>query len=164
MASTPAKRVCGTEVTDLKLCLMSEKRWRSRPVSNSLKKLLDSVRERATYGNPSFLPITSRLCGFQQSELESHAVSWHRTCYQNAIHAAKIQRAKERFEKSVLKKDVTVVTNVKKGRPLTPALLPSTQPIRNQETLKPFTRSSAIQYNNNMCIFCNEDGTRHDLH
>ena len=78
MASTPAKRVCGTEVTDLKLCLICQKKGGDlvkSPVSSSLKKLLDSVRERATYGDPSFLPINSRLCGFQQSELESHAVS-----------------------------------------------------------------------------------------
>ena len=56
---------------------------------------MDSVREQTTYGDPGFLRINSRLCYFQKSEIESHAVSWHRTCYQNAIHAAKIQRAKE---------------------------------------------------------------------
>ena len=33
MASTPAKRVCSTEVTDFKLCLMSGKTWRSRQES-----------------------------------------------------------------------------------------------------------------------------------
>ena len=154
-----------TEVTDFRLCLICQKNV----------EISSRVRYQARWKNcwtvcvneqhdPSFLPINSRFCGFQQPEIESHAVSWHRTCYQNAVHAAKIHRAKERFENSVLEKYVAVVTNVKRGCPLIPALSTGIQPRINQEKQKPFTRSSAIQYDNNMCIFCNEDGTKHVLH
>ena len=66
MASTPTKGACCN-----RLQAMSEKRWRSRQRSgiSSLEKLLDSVHVQATYGDPEFLPINSRLCSFQQSEL-----------------------------------------------------------------------------------------------
>ena len=87
------------------------------------------MRERARYGDPGFIPINSRLTGFQQSELELHALSWYRTCYQNAAHAGKIQRAKERFEKSIKKKDVTKVTNAKRGRPQSPDSMPGIQQV-----------------------------------
>ena len=61
-------------------------------------------------------------------------------------------------KKVLLKKDVAVVTNVRRDCPQTPAPMPGTQPRTSLEKQKPFTRSSAIQ---NTCIFCNEDGTRY---
>lgn len=167
MARSLAKRVAYTVATHFKLCLICQKGGGNlvkTPGSSCLRKLLKCVGQRARYGDPGFVPINSRLRDLQQSELESYEVSWHRVSYQNTVHPTKIQRAKERYEKSLHNKNVTVITNVKSGRPQTPIPLPGTQPSTVQEKEKPFTRSSAVQYNPRRCIFCNKGETKQAIH
>ncbi len=45
-------------------------------------KFLDSVHERAGYGDPGYLELSSRLRDVDASVLQSNGASWHRECFQ----------------------------------------------------------------------------------
>lgn len=63
------------------------------PVSHG--KVLNSVKEWASYGDVRYYDLSSKLEGIPFEEIQSNA-SWHRSCYQDTVHTNKLKRAKER--------------------------------------------------------------------
>ena len=65
--------------------------------TNSQKKL-DSVKERALYGDSYFSEVNRRL-QIVTEELVASKATWHRICYQQATNRELIRCAKERYER-----------------------------------------------------------------
>ena len=57
--------------------------------------MLDSVRERALYGDSHFPEVNRRLQIVIEEELEASKATWHRICYQHTTNKELIRRAKE---------------------------------------------------------------------
>lgn len=129
-------------------------------------KFLDSVHERAGYGDPGYLELNSRLRDVDASVLQSNGASWHRECFQETVHKLKIERAKQRFVKSSVTKDSSIVLSSPAGRPSSSHAVKSvTTPLSADMTeTKPFTRSLRVSHDKMHCIFCNGDGTTVQLH
>ena len=60
---------------------------------------LDSVKERALYGDSYFPEVNKRLQIVTEEELVSSKATWHRICYQQTANKELIRRAKERYER-----------------------------------------------------------------
>ena len=112
------------------------------------EKLLNRIRERAKYGDQNYPDISGRLRDITCEELESEAATWHRTCYQNTVHAGMCSRAKERFEKRF------------------GANIGIQECSTSQSTsTATFTRSHSAPYNKDACFFCdNGDLYKNPLH
>ena len=133
----------------------------------SYDKFLDSVHERAGYGDPGYLPLSSRLRDVDASDLQSYGASWHRECFQETVHKLKIDRAKMRFQKSTATKDSAILLSSPVGRPSSSqaSKCDDNSPCSDATTgMKPFTRSSSVSHNKMQCIFCSGDGTTKQLH
>jgi len=166
-SSTSSKRLSFGKGTNFTLCILCQKTGGElvkTPLLNSITKLLNCVKDRAGYGESGFLPINSRLQDASITELQENA-TWHRTCYQDAVHSGRIERAKQRYTKSLALLDTTIVTDVHKGRPVKNRTL-TTDDHSEDAPHKPeyFTRSSTTPLSKAQCFFCNGDATIQDLH
>lgn len=149
--------------TDPKLCIICQKvpgDLVTAPKATSRQNLLDCISERAKYGEPGYLQMNSRISSIDPSELSG--LSWHRACYQEAVHTQKIARAKARYEKALATKDATLLTSVKKGRP--EARSTGSSPDEPCQSTTRFTRSQAVPHSKDLCLFCNKDGKAKSLH
>ena len=85
------------------------------------QKVLDSVKERALYGDLYFPEVSRRLQIVTEEELVANKATWHHICYQQTTNKDLIRRAKERYE--LRKSDLVAptsseVTNNPTRRPL----------------------------------------------
>ena len=127
---------------DFKLCLICQKETDESPVSH--EKLLKSIEERVQYGDSRYSVIWEQLRDTTPQQLVANTASWHRSCYQEATHAGKLKRVKERYERE--------------------ADDPCTSSKRKKEEKK-FTRSQTLPYNKELCFFCEQGaGYKDSLH
>ena len=63
------------------------------------QKLLDSMKERALYGDSYFPEVNRRLQIVTEEELVASKATWHHICYQQTTNKELFRRAKERFER-----------------------------------------------------------------
>ena len=132
---------------------------------SSYDKFLDCVHERASYGDPGYLPLNSRLGDVDAAQLQSYGVSWHRACFQDTVHKAKIDRARQRFQKSSATKDSSILLSCSAGRPSwTKSSHDTSSSSESATTKKPFIRSSSASHCKDQCIFCNWDDSTTQLH
>lgn len=120
---------------DFKLCLICQKETDERLIESpvSHEKLLKSIEVRIQYDDSRYSVIWEKLRDTTAQQLVANTASWHRSCYQEATHAGKLKRARERYEKEV------------DG--------PSTSSKRKKEEKK-FTRSQTSPYDKELCFFC----------
>ena len=122
---------------DFKSCLICQKETDERLIESpvSYEKLLKSIEERVQYGNSRYSVIWEQLRDTTPQQLVANTASWHRSCYQEATHAGKLKRAKERYEREA-------------DGPRTSSKRKKTSP-----------------YNKELCLFCEKGaGFRDSLH
>lgn len=125
---------------NFKLCIVCQKETDIGLVDNpvSHEKLLKFIRERFEYGDSKFAAIRDLLGDITPQQLVLNNASWHRGCYQEAVHIGKLKRVQERYERDGNDED---------------------------SKRKKFTRSQTAPYDKEVCFFC-EDGPayRETLH
>jgi hypothetical protein len=134
---------------------------------SSYDKFLNSIHERAGFGDPCYLPLSSRLREIDASDLQSYGASWHRECFQETVHKLKIERAKLRFQKSMATKDSSNLLSCPVGRPSSSQASKCAGTLSCSDTatgIKPFTRASSASHDKMQCIFCSGDGMTTQLH
>ena len=88
------------KVFDFSVCLICQKEKNEQLVKNpsSHEKVLKFLEEWATYGDLRYFDLWSKLKSVSVSELIERKVSWHRSCYQETVHAGLLKRAKDRYD------------------------------------------------------------------
>ena len=61
-------------------------------------KLLNCIKELASYGDKQYPEVARRLRRVGSIELKAVGAIWHAKCHKDAVHADKCQRAKRRYE------------------------------------------------------------------
>ena len=133
---------------DFRLCIICQKKSDENLVENpvSHEKLLKFIEERVLYGDSQFSEVWTKLKSISPEELISSKASWHRNCYQDAVHTGKLKRVKERHERELSGPDE------------------SRRKTRVPE-VKQLTRSKTSPYDKNVCFFCEKaPGYRESLH
>lgn len=127
---------------DFKYCILCQRKKEESLIENpvSHERLLQFVEERSGYGDPQYSAIWSQLQGYTPHELALQDATWHRTCYQDATHAGKLKRAKDKFEKE--------------DGP--------TRSKRTKEETGKLTRSKTCPYNKDVCFFCDQAASHGD--
>lgn len=109
---------------DFRFCILCEKKKEDSLVENpvSHKSLLKFVEERNSHGDSQFSAIWCKLQDCTPQQLALCNATSHRTCYQEATHAGKLKRVKEKFEsedgptsskrKKKGDKEVNLITNL----------------------------------------------------
>lgn len=147
------KKRCRRE-TDITKCVLCQSSHKSaivtKPGINSYERLLQTVDERARFGEAEYFPISQRLQGLDPHQLEEQGFFWHRKCYADATNKTNIERSKNRYLKAVAQGDTTDLLK-RKGRP-------SARP-EGQSPLQPdadvrVTRSSVPLHKKELCFFC----------
>ena len=108
-------------------------------------KLLQSLRERTTYGEPRYQECWEKLKNVTDDNLVQMKVSYHSECYKSATNKTDINRLKVRFERSPAP---VITTPVRRHASEETLLTP--QPKR--------LRSQTILFDKNKCIICQKDG------
>ena len=62
------------------------------PNAETYQKFVDSVKERAKYGNAEYVRLEQRLHGLTADELKRKNALWHRTCYSETTHISSTLR------------------------------------------------------------------------
>ena len=101
--------------------------------------MLDSVKERALYGDSHFPEVNRRLQIVTEEELVASKATWHRICYQQTTNKELIRWAKERYERK--KSDLGAPTSAE---------------VTNNST----RRSLCPMYEKKNCFFCDEEGSK----
>ena len=85
---------------DFRLCILCQKKKEDSLVENpvSHERLLKFVEEKNRYGDSHFSAYWCNLQDYTAQQLALCNATWHRTCYQEATHAGKLKRAKDKFE------------------------------------------------------------------
>ena len=78
------------------------RKHRKSPDPASFEKFLHAVKERAAYYDNDFAILENCLESISAEDLIRNHASWHRECYQDTVHPAKILRAKKRYDKQIL--------------------------------------------------------------
>ena len=116
---------------------------------NSYERLLQTVGERARFGEAEYIAISQQLGGLDPHQLEEQGSFWHRKCYADATNKTNRERLKNRYLKVVAQGDTTDLLKIK-GRPsATPQGQSSLQPDADIRV----TRSSIPLYNKELCVF-----------
>ena len=138
--------------TNFALCIICQDESREKLVEDRsmfATKLWTAISERAAYGDQLYPEVHRRLKDVSQDELILQKAAWHRSCYQDAVHAGKCERARKRYENKL---DTTMSTQ-------------STTAGTSSGTFGLFTRSKSLPYDNALCFFCgNQETIRHKLH
>ena len=122
--------------TNYDLCLVCQLHSHESLVSIPTKyeKLVESIQNRAKYGDRNFPEIQRRLQSESLETLKSSKATWHRSCYQDVTHKEKCERARIKYEAAVSSKSTSIA----------PHSLSSSS----------FRRSHSAGYDKNLCFFC----------
>lgn len=134
---TPAAKLPRYE-TDFSRCIICQKESPRDLVDNPIshEKLLNSITERAKYGDKEFVHVSKRLENVTYNDLQDRSATWHRKCYQDAVHLGMCKRAKERYEKQI--------ETQRLGRK---------SPLLDQPKTSNFTCSQSVPFDKNLCFF-----------
>lgn len=133
---------------DFRLCIICQKKTEESFVENpvSHEKLLKFIEERVLYGDSQFSEVWTKLNNISPQQLLSSNASWHRKCYQDAVHMGKLKRVKDRHERELSGPDES------RRKPA-------------DSEVKQLTRSKTSPYDKNVCFFCEKAaGYRETLH
>ena len=156
---TSTSRKCQKKA-DFGLCFICQTKANA-PITEKLavenvEKFMNAAKERNSYGEIEYAELVERFLELPEEDLISSNVKYHRNCYKNLTNKAKIEAAKERYERGKASGRLSDVTQKKVGRPSTPISemsMPSTLPTENKMT----RRKSSASYNNELCAFCQEN-------
>ena len=144
------------EVTDWKLCIdlcQSDYRNReplvSQPKLDSYQKLLDTVHERASLNDGSYVEVHRRLKNVRKEALCEENAIWHRSCYCGATNKDQIQRTRDRHEHAL---STGSYPTKKRGRKRGSNEMDQTG-VSTSGRSAPFTRSSTAPLENDLCFF-----------
>ena len=136
-----------------------------KPAVENVEKFMNAAKERNSYGEIEYPELVERFLVLSAEDLISNNVKYHRNFYKNLTNKAKIEAAKEKYERGKASGRLSDVTQKKVGRPSTPISemsMPSILPTENKTT----RRKSAASYNKELCTFCQEnkkDNARHEV-
>ena len=90
--------------TDFKLCCVCQLDTTDQLIEKPQghQRLLDFIRERATYGDKDFPALSRRLSQETPDTLLAQGATWHRSCYASATNKVMKDRAKKRFNAQVI--------------------------------------------------------------
>ena len=106
--------------TDFSICFICQNGTADvdNPDTESYGKVLDFISERGQYGDKNFPEISRRISSITVEEIISKHATWHRSCYSETVHSRDKQRAKDKYEKKVVKwqcKKMTVMYRIPLG-------------------------------------------------
>ena len=67
-------------------------------------KLLNCIKESASYGDKQYPEVVRRFRRVGSVELKAVGATWHPKCHKDAVHADKYHRAKKRYEQQISSK------------------------------------------------------------
>ena len=144
------------------------------PNAETYQKFVDSVKERAKYGNAEYVRLEQRLHGLTADELKRKNALWHRTCYSETTHKQHTKRDQDRYEKAVKCEDPSVLSYRKVGgRPKQTDTACSESGSSVSSTSATLTRSSVPSFKRELCFYCqsikfktvkHQAGTEEQLH
>ena len=150
---------------DFELCLRCQTGGNivKSPDPDSFENFVRAVTERASYCDNDFANLKNCLGSITAEELVRNNASWHRECYQDAVHPEKILRAKKRYEKQICLKGNELSTwPIRPGRP---ASIVKKEEKEKQPKPGRIMRSSKPQQDPEIvCFFCGEDEVHGKLH
>ena len=127
------------------LCIICQKREKEsllcKPSIDSYRKVLDFVKEWASYGHKQYSEVWVKLQDISVKDLEEKSSSWHRSCYKSVAHTGMIKRAKERYEREL--------SGPNESRRKSRSGADNITPERSQ-----LTRSQTSPLNKAVCFFC----------
>ena len=140
-----------TDFTKCILCQLSSKSVVvTKPGINSYERLLQTISERARFGEAEYIPISQRLEDLDPHQLEEHRSFWHWKCYSDATNKTNIEISKDRYFKAIAQGDTPDLLK-RKGRP--------SATLQQQSSLQPeadirVTTSSTRLFIKKLCFFC----------
>ena len=136
--------------TDFLLCCICQLDTSEKLIETpkTYQKPLDDIRELATYGEKDFPATARRLSHETADTLRAQGATWHRSCYISTTNKTVLNRAKERFEKQILRKARRVDVDTEENSPST--------------SDKAFTRSKSTPFDQTVCFFCDERFTKYN--
>ena len=147
----------GQEAINWRLCMLCQSDDQRegnlvlQPRSDSYQLILDTVKKRASLNDGNYVEMQRWLQEFNKDTLcEKHAI-WHRSCYQEATNKDHIQRARERHEHAL-----STGSFPAKKRGLKRRTADMDEPGPSSQA-SPFTRSSTLPLEKELCFFCQED-------
>lgn len=127
------------------LCIICQKGEKEslvcKPSIDSYGKVLDFVKEWASYGNKQYSEAWVKLQDISVKDLEEKGSSWHRSCYKGVAHTGMIKRAKERYEREL--------SGPNESRRKSRSGADNITPERSQ-----LTRSQTSPLDKDACFFC----------
>ena len=88
------------------LCIICQKREKESLVCkssiDSYRKVLDFVKEWASYGHKQYSEAWVKLQDISVKDLEEKSSSWHRSCYKSVAHTGMIKERRRGMKESYL--------------------------------------------------------------
>lgn len=147
------------ETIDWKCCILCQQKGGQlvlNPRLDSYDVLLPLVSERASMNDGEYIEIHGRLQNCTADTLKSNKAVWHRKCYSATTNKVHLQRARDRYQRSLLKgshipKERGRPSSIEDGRTSSDASV-STR----------FTRSATKPLKKDLCFFCQEAAAADD--
>lgn len=143
-------RRCDSDYGQCIICQGKKTETLSKPKISSYTRFLDSIRERAGYGEQEYVFLSQRLHGIDTCQLDDNNAVWHPKCYAEATNKSNIQRAKVRHCKAVARGDSMELLK-RKGRPSSSSIPIDPSPSHIETKI---TRSFSPKLNKELCFFC----------
>lgn len=152
----------GEDTTNWKLCIfcLSDEAKKGplilKPRLDTYQKVLDTVQLRASLNDGDYVEVQRRLRDINKDTLWEQKALWHRSCYSNATNSELIQRARTHHEQAL---SLEFFPSKGRGRRAgsTKRDVPEGPGISTADQIIPFTRSSTVPLDKNLCFFCQED-------
>ena len=144
--SVPTAKIAIYE-TDYTLCIICQTDEVAEFVTKptAYDKLLNCIKERASYGDKQYSEVARRLGRVGSVKLKAVGATLHQKCHKDAGHADKCQRAKIRYEQQI---------SSKQSLPTSSSTLEFINPA--------FTRSQSTQYRKDVFLFRDNEATYKD--
>ena len=139
---------------------VTNKPLRNNPKETSYSTFLNRLYQRADYGDAECIPIWRHLCTVTSDTLKDKAAVWHATCYASITNNVHLERARERYNKSVAAKDSSQLKRKRGGPSTTNTKSSGPEP----STTVRQTRSQSPAFNRKKCFFCQSQLLGHILH
>ena len=143
-------------IIDCSLCIMCQQAEnQSKAIvknvnAETLKKVISLCKERDKFGDVSVREFLNRMNEVCVEEVIENAGFYHKQCYSDFGNVKRRDRAVKRFNEAI-EQNSSVVTKRKAGRP-------SKSSVEEAENENLRLRSSAIPYDQNLCVICQKPG------
>lgn len=150
------------ESINWKLCILCQADTKTKgllvlhPRAASYHHLLEVIKERSSLHDVECVKIQRRLKETTEEMLQAANAVWHRTCYSNATNKVQVSRDTNREQYAL-----STGSHFGKQRGRKRKRLEIDEPSTSSES--PFTRSSTLPLNKNLCFFCQMDDSQEEL-